>query len=193
MPLSFGCDRNNLIVVVCWLWFLFSRISLCPCIIKCVCTRQSWFTWWDDADVRQSERSKRISQYRNVLRLKFEGKKKKSSRQKRMRLWLWLSDGAPGGFFNIWTLLTFFLIIPFLLYFFFVCVALSTGNHFRLPLPKELRTKKKETVRFTAICWVNIKRLFREKKMKRSCPDDEASSECDKHPIHHFFFLVSSR
>lgn len=161
----------------------------------CVCTRQSWFTWCDDADVRQSKRSKRISQYRNVLRFKFEGKNK-FSRQKRMRLWLWLSDGAPGGFFlNIWTLLTFFLIIPFLLYFFFVCVLLfPLAIIFDCHCQENCAWKKKrKTVRFTAICWVNIQQLLREKKMKRSCPDDGGSSECDKHPIHHFVFLVSSR
>ncbi len=161
----------------------------------CVCTRQSWFTWCDDADVRQSKRSKRVSQYRNVLRFKFEGKNK-FSRQKRMRLWLWLSDGAPGGFFFKYLNATDILSdhsLSFILLF-CVCVALPTGNHFRLPLPRKLRMKKKrKTVRFTAICWVNIQQLLREKKMKRSCPDDGGSSECDKHPIHHFVFLVSSR
>jgi hypothetical protein len=110
----------------------------------CVCTRQSWFTWCDDADVRQSKRSKRVSQYRNVLRFKFEGKNK-FSRQKRMRLWLWLSDGAPGGFFFKYLNATDILSdhsLSFILLF-CVCVALPTGNHFRLPLPRKLRMKKK--------------------------------------------------
>lgn len=171
--------QQLVIVVVCWLWFLFSRIvfyvhvSSSVCV---VCTRQSWFTWCDDADVRQSKRSKRISQYRNVLRFKFEGKKKQiQSTEKNAFVVMTQRWCAWRVFYLIFERYwhSFWSFPFFYTSFLCVCVALPHWQSFSIAIAKKIAHEKKKGKRFESlpsVGWTSNDCLERKKRWNAVAP-----------------------